>query len=104
MEKNTLILPGFPNDFFDTRFPNLASLLSPLLEIVFFVAAFLAFFYLIWGAFNYIMAQGQKENLAKARAKITWAIIGLMVVLLAFFIATYASEIFKPEIGGTPFK
>lgn len=90
--------PGLKGDFVD-----LASLLTPLLNIVFYIAVFLAFYYLVWGALSYIMAQGKKENLAKARARITWAIIGLMITLLAFSIAKYASEIFKPTTGGVPF-
>lgn len=86
-----------------SNFATLGDLVSGLLNIVFYIAVFLAFYYLVWGALSYIMAQGKKENLAKARARITWAIIGLMITLLAFFIAKYASEIFKPTTGGLPF-
>lgn len=84
------------------EFTNLASFISPLLTIAFYIAAFLSFYFLVWGAFAYIMAQGNKENLAKARARITFAIIGLLVVLLAYFIAQYAGEVFTPK-GGLPF-
>lgn len=108
--KIALQLPGFAKTALDNPVPSLkpefndlASLLSPFFEIALFAAAFMAFFYLVWGAFAYIMAQGQKENLAKARARITWAIIGLMVVLMAYFITTFVSEIFGPRIGGLPF-
>ncbi|MDO8573173.1 MAG: hypothetical protein Q7R77_00285 [Candidatus Daviesbacteria bacterium] len=90
------------------KFENakLSAVLSSFLEIAFFLAAFMAFIWLVWGAFAYIMAQGQKENLAKARAKITWAIIGLMIVLMAYFITTFVYEIFKEVLdkrGGVPF-
>lgn len=100
--KKDLVLPGFPNDPFPTRFSNLGDFLSPLLDIAIYAALFLAFFYLVWGAFSYIMAQGKKEDLAKARARLSWAIIGLIVVLLAYFIAKFFSEIFTPK-GGVPF-
>lgn len=107
MNKLALQLPGFsplasPVPSLKPEFTDLASFLSPILNIVFFVAVFLAFFYLVWGAFSYILAQGQKENLAKARARLSWAIIGMIVVLLAFFIAKFVSEILKPK-GGLPF-
>lgn len=85
------------------EFTNLASFISPLLTIAFYIAAFLAFIYLVWGAFAYIMAQGNKENLAKARARIAYSLIGLIIVLLAFFIAQFAAEIFPPTKGGLPF-
>ncbi len=106
MNKLALTLPGsspiatplgLKSDFVD-----LASLLSPLLNIAFYVAVFTAFFFLVLGAFAYITAQGKKEELAKARDRITWAIVGLIIVLLAYFIARYAAEILKPS-GGLPF-
>ncbi len=91
---------GGPNQ----NFTDLASFISPLLNIIFYLALFLAFFWLVWGAFAYLVAQGQKENLAKARARITWALIGLVVILLAFFLAKFIGEIFKDVLkGGLPF-
>jgi len=77
-------------------------LLSGGLNIALYIALFIAFYYLVWGAFQYIVASGKKEELAKARARITWALIGLIVVLLAFFIAKFAAEILQPK-GGLPF-
>lgn len=104
-EKNKI--PGLSDNIFKAnpvpRFKNLGDFLSGILNIVFYVAIFLAFYFLVWGALSYIMAQGQKENLAKARARITWAIMGLIVTLLAFFIAKYVSEILQPTTGGLPF-
>lgn len=107
--KLALTLPGTGNTIpqpsgLNPDFKDLASFITPLINIVFYVAVFMAFIWLVWGAFSYIMAQGQKENLAKARARITWAIIGLMVVLLAYFIATFASEILpsRPSPGALP--
>ena len=106
MNKLALTLPGsspIPAPVgLKTEFKDLASLLSPLLNIVFYVALFLAFYFLVWGAFAYIMAGGKKEELAKARSRITWAIVGLIIVLLAFSIGKYAGEILKPS-GGLPF-
>jgi len=106
--KIALKLPGQPDDIptapgLKADFVDLNSFLSGLLNIAFYVAAFLAFYYLIWGAFAYIMAHGKKEELAKARSRITWALIGLVVVFMAFIIAKYVSEIFGPNKGGLPF-
>lgn len=86
------------------EFTNLTSFINPLLVIVFYVAGFLAFYFLIWGAFQYIVASGDKEQLQKARTRITWAILGLSFIFLAYFVAQYASEIFAPGVGGSPFK
>ena len=103
-------IPGFDKiyDFYKSspnqpgKFDSLGNLLSGLLNIIFYIAVFLTFYYLVWGALSYIMAQGQKENLSKARSRITWALVGLMVTLLSFSIAKFAAEIFQPT-GGVPF-
>lgn len=106
MNKLSLKLPGGNTidnpDKLNPSFTDLASVLSELLNIAFYLAFFLAFFYLIWGAFSYITAQGKKEELQKATARITWAIIGLIIVFLAFFIAQFAGNVLKPK-GGLPF-
>ncbi len=105
--KLALQLPGsspFPTpEGLKPEFTNVAGFISPLLYIAFFIGTFLAFYFLVWGAFTYIMAQGDKEGLGKAKARITYAIIGLIVVLLAYFIAQFAGEIFPPTRGGLPF-
>lgn len=104
--KLTLQLPGFSSipgpSGLDPNIKDLGSFLSPLLNIAFYIAVFLAFFWLIWGGFQYIMAQGKKEELQKATARITWAIIGLLVIMMAYLIAKFASEIVTPK-GGLPF-
>lgn len=88
---------------------NLSDIISLFLAVAFYAAIFMAFYYLVWGAFNYIMAQGKKEDLAKARARITWALIGLIVVFMAYFIARFVTEILGSNItggtagGGVPF-
>lgn len=106
MNKLALTLPGFspiptPSGL-KPGFVDLGSLISPLLNIVFYAAVFLTFYFLVWGALAYIAAQGKKENLAKARDRITWALVGLIVVLLAYFITRFVAETLAPNItGGT---
>lgn len=101
------MIPGLQNIYDENaaRLPKLNTLgdvLTGILNIVFYAAAFVAFYYILWGTFAYITAQGKKEDLAKARARITWAIIGLILVFLAFIIAKFIAEVFKPK-GGLPF-
>lgn len=92
-----------PKDFTQQEvFSNLGGFLSSILNVIFYLALFLAFFWLVWGAWAYLFAQGEKENLAKARARIQYAIIGLIVTLLAFVIAKFAGEVLTPT-GGVPF-
>ncbi len=102
-----LKLPGgneipLPKELTDKGLLDVASVISGLLNIAFYIAIFMAFYWVIWAAFQYILASGKKEDLAKARSRITWALIGLAVVFAAYLIATYASEIF-PSQTGVPF-
>lgn len=108
MNKLALKLPGgynvdSPPGLETARFSNLSGFVSQLYIVVIYVSLFLAFYYFVWGAFDYIMAQGQKEGIAKAKEKIRWAIIGLIVVLLSFTLAKFLSEVFPPVAGHLPF-
>lgn len=82
---------------------TLGFILAQLIIIAFYIAGFLTFYYLIWGSFQYILSSGNKEQLQKARARITWALVGLIVIFLSYFIAKYALEIFPISKGGLPF-
>lgn len=84
-----------------TKFTNLGQVVSASLNIIFYIASFLAFIWLVWGAFQYIFAGGDKEKLARARSRITWAIIGLILVLLAFLVAQFTAQILQPRTGTT---
>lgn len=105
-----ITVPGFPqikntdiSPDFNLNLQTLGGIISALLNIAFYIAGFLAFYYLVWGAFQYMASSGNKEQLQKARARITWALVGLIVVFMSYFIARFASEIFKPGKGGLPF-
>lgn len=122
MSKIALNLPGFSGD---TNVPNppglkfsgpeqtsLGYVVSSFLNLIFFVALFLAFCWFIWGAYEYMVAQGQKEALAAARNRIKWSIIGFAVLVMAFLVGQYAPGIFPfirtfyagnaPKIQDTP--
>lgn len=113
--KLALTLPGNytiqPSTDLYSKFVNnapLASLISGILEIVLYLAVFLAFFWLCWGAFQYLISRGNKEEVAKARGRIIWALVGLVIILLAFTLTKYFGEIFpvnspSPAQGGLPF-
>ncbi len=83
------------------NFTSLGDFIFGLLNIVFSIAVFLAFFWLVWGAFQYITSGGNKERLAAARARITWAIVGLLLVAVSFLVAQFLAQVLPPQ-KGTP--
>lgn len=103
MENLALKLPGSDKEFTPIvsggaiQDPSLWGVLSPIINIALLVASVLMFVWMFWGVFQYIYAGGNKENLAKARSRITWAIVGFVIVILAFTIEQYAKEIFPPQ-------
>ncbi|MBI3485850.1 hypothetical protein HY025_02790 [Candidatus Daviesbacteria bacterium] len=101
--KLALTLPGFndtagttnisPPSNFSKSFVDLATTVSGFLNVIFYVVTFLMFFWFLWGVFEYLFAEGQKETLYKARNRIRWALIGFIFVILAFAISKYAGEL-----------
>lgn len=65
-----------------------------LIQILLTLAFLLSFFYLLWGGISWITSGGNKESLERARKKVTYAILGLVLVLLSFFILFTLAEMF----------
>jgi len=62
------------------------------------VAVILALIYLILGGITWIRSGGDKQKLAKARASISYAIIGLIVALVSFFIVNIIGFFFNVKL------
>lgn len=63
-----------------------ASTFGKVINLVFLVAGLVALFFLLWGALDWIMSEGDKEKLTKAQKKITNAVIGVIIVVVALVI------------------
>ena len=70
------------------------------LTIMITLAVILCLIYLILGGIQWISSGGDKNKVAGARAKITYAIIGLVVALLAFFIVGLFGYFFNVKLFG----
>lgn len=65
---------------------NINRLLDNIVGI-FFAAGAVAFIIMfVWGAVQMILSAGDKEAVAKGRSKITWAVIGVALMSLSYFI------------------
>lgn len=110
MSKLSLDLPNVnPNDSTPINIPqapgfrfsgdqtSLGYVLSQFIQLAFWIATFLVFIYFAWGVYEYIIAEGQKENLQKARKKILWSVTGFVILIMAIFVSMYARTIF-PQV------
>lgn len=91
---NQIINPGYtPKPAFDPRGADLGSVITAFGEVAIYVGGFLMFFWAAWGVYDYIRAEGNKEALAKARKRIQWAIVGFIILLIAFFIGDVVEQL-----------
>jgi len=60
----------------------LAAVFETGIKLFIIVAGIFLIVYLLWGAFDWINSGGEKEKIAKARTKITNAIIGMILIFV----------------------
>ena len=97
-----LQLPGqtepittFPNLRTELSEGNIGSIISEFLVVVFYIVGFLMFIWFVWGVFQYIFAGDNKDAVGQARKRMTWAIVGFILFLLALPISEYAQSLFR---------
>ncbi|MBI3626521.1 hypothetical protein HY224_00555 [Candidatus Uhrbacteria bacterium] len=83
----------------DYTFCDLAGLLTNAAKIIFGVAGALALMYFLYGTFYMIISAGNPKILEKGKKSMTQAIIGLLIVLLAYQIVGELALIFLRPAG-----
>lgn len=73
-------------------------LLSAVVKWILGLVGFVALLSLVWGGTLYIISFGDEAGLKKAKTIIIWSIVGLIVILLAFFIVRTVANILG--VGG----
>ena len=75
-----------PQDAPIRNWSNIGNIVSSLLTYIFPIAGLLTFAYLLYGGFHLMIAQGDENGVKEAKAKITNAIIGFVIIFLAYWI------------------
>lgn len=92
-----LELPGgqklFSPEGLNPNLNSLGGIISAALDLAILAAAVLMFFWMIWGVFQYIYAGGDKESLGHARKRITMALVGFIITILALAMSQFARTI-----------
>ena len=88
---------GVPIPGTDCRDPGAAVDLQIYIGCIYqfavYLATGLAIIMIIWGAYMYLTAYGNEEKAEKGKKTIVWAIVGIVVTLLAFAIVTWVWQI-----------
>jgi len=69
-------------DFF--KYTNIGQMVENVITVSLSISAILVLLFIIWGAIDLISSQGDKQQYEGARNKITYAIVGLAIVALAW--------------------
>lgn len=73
---------------------SLGQVIGFVVTIAFIIAVLIALFFLIWGGIKWITSGGDKGGVESARNQIVAAVIGLVIVFLAFFILNLVLQLF----------
>jgi uncharacterized RDD family membrane protein YckC len=74
---------------------NLGTLAGRLVDFALLAAGIIAVAFLIYGGIMYITAGGDTAKAEKGRTAVVNAIIGIVIILLAFVIVTWVGKIIK---------
>ena len=78
---------------------TLPELLATILRILFALIGMVAVIIIIISGFRMVLASGNETELTKAKAAITWAIVGLIVSLMAFSIVAIIQRLIQTRVG-----
>ncbi|MBI2011482.1 hypothetical protein HYS91_01805 [Candidatus Daviesbacteria bacterium] len=65
---------------------QISTVLSNIISLIYVVAAIVFVFMIIFSAFQWLTSGGEKEKIAAARGRLTWAIIGIILLATSFVI------------------
>jgi hypothetical protein len=77
---------------------TLNTALSGAITLFLVLSVILTLIFLILGGVQWISSGGDKAKIQSARGRITWAIIGLIVAMLSFFIVNLIGFFFKVDL------
>lgn len=65
---------------------GISTFLSNLVTLIYIISVIVLLFMLLWGAFDWIVSEGDKEKLSNAQKKIINAFVGIIILAVAFAI------------------
>ena len=77
-----------------SRFSDISDVITKLIPIVLSVAGLILFGMLIWGGYDFLFSGGDPAKIEAGRTKIFNAIIGFVIVFVAYFLVQLLGFIF----------
>lgn len=73
---------------------NFGNVIGAAVTLLFVIAVIVALGFLIWGGIKWILSGGDKSAVESARNTIVAAVVGLVIVFLAYFILNLVTNFF----------
>ncbi|MCL6096887.1 MAG: hypothetical protein M1444_04405 [Patescibacteria group bacterium] len=86
---------GIPSGGFADKGINV---IQAALTLLFVFAVILALIFVIYSGIQWTMSGGDKQKIQQARLRITFAIVGIIVVFLAFFIVNLVGGFLRVKL------
>jgi hypothetical protein len=74
--------------------PTLGAIISLLVQVVIGLASVVLFLIFIWAGYDFVVSRGDPQKIAAARNKITYGIVGYILLVVAFLIVRIVSQVF----------
>lgn len=76
------------------------NIIQVALNLLFILAVVLAIFFIIWSGIQWIISAGDKQKLQAAKSRLTFAIVGLVIVFLALLTVNLIGSLFNIKLIG----
>ena len=82
------------------KFRNIGDIIGTLLPYFLTLAGIIMFAFIIWGGFDILTSTGDPKRVKSGRERITYAVIGFIVMFAAYWITRIIETIFGIQILG----
>jgi hypothetical protein len=72
---------------------TVGGIISAILPYIYGLAGFLILIYIVLGGYQILVSQGDPKQMAAGREKITWAIVGFIIMFAAYWIMQLVGRI-----------
>ncbi len=79
------------------RFESLGDIITIALQYLFPIAGLIMFLYIVYGGFQWLTASGDPKKVEAARNRITYAIVGFVLLVAAYWITKIVELILSPN-------
>lgn len=86
----------------DCGWCDLVDLMVVLQKVILYLFGGLALVMIIWGGFGIVMAAGNAEKIASNKKLIVSTLLGILIILAAYFVISVTVTILTQPVGGRP--